>query len=130
MQVRVRVINDSIGFNVPFAEVVSSYYYICVLILLYMCPHTIIYMCSSYYICVLINDSIGFNVPFAEVVLAPLCIACPPDTTFPFLFLFFASCYYVYVLILRYMCPHTPICVFILLCLCPHATYMCLDTST
>ena len=44
---------------------VSSYYYIyyylcvlmphlCVLILLYICPHTAIYMSSCYYICVLI----------------------------------------------------------------------------
>jgi hypothetical protein len=33
---------------------VSSYYYICVLILLYMCPHTTIYVSSYYYICVLI----------------------------------------------------------------------------
>jgi hypothetical protein len=27
---------------------VSSYYYLCVLILLYMCPHTIIYVSSHY----------------------------------------------------------------------------------
>ena len=32
----------------------SSYYYICVLILLYMCPHTTIYVSSYYYISVLI----------------------------------------------------------------------------
>jgi hypothetical protein len=33
-----------------------KYYYICVLILLYMCPHTTIYVSSYYYIyiCVLI----------------------------------------------------------------------------
>jgi hypothetical protein len=29
-------------------------YYICVLILIYMCPHTTIYVSSYYYICVLI----------------------------------------------------------------------------
>jgi predicted ABC-type exoprotein transport system permease subunit len=33
---------------------VSSYWYICVLILLYMCPHTAIYASSYCYICVLI----------------------------------------------------------------------------
>jgi hypothetical protein len=33
---------------------VSSYYYMCVLILLYMCPHTTIYVSSYYYIRVLI----------------------------------------------------------------------------
>ena len=94
--------------------------------LLYTRPHATIYVSSYYYICVLINDSIGSNVPFAEVVLAPLCVACPPQTTFSFSFsflflflslsLFFfpsASCYYVYVLM-----PLT--CVLKLLCMCPH----------
>jgi hypothetical protein len=33
---------------------VSSYYYICVLILLHMCPHTTTYVSSYYYICLLI----------------------------------------------------------------------------
>jgi cbb3-type cytochrome oxidase subunit 1 len=33
---------------------VSSYYYLCVLILLHMCPHTTTYVSSYYYICVLI----------------------------------------------------------------------------
>jgi len=32
---------------------VSSYYYICVLILLYICPHTATYVSSYCYICVL-----------------------------------------------------------------------------
>jgi hypothetical protein len=30
---------------------VSSYYYMCVLILLYMCPHTAIYVSTYYYLC-------------------------------------------------------------------------------
>ncbi len=33
---------------------VSSYCYICVVILLYMCPHTTIYVSSYHYICVVI----------------------------------------------------------------------------
>ncbi len=35
---------------------VSSYYYIRVLILPYMCPHTIIYVSSYYYSCVLVAN--------------------------------------------------------------------------
>ncbi len=39
----------------PHATIyVSSYYYVCVLILLYMCPHTIMCVSSYCYICVLI----------------------------------------------------------------------------
>ena len=38
----------------PSVLYVSTYYYICDLILLYMCPHTTIYVTSYYYICVLI----------------------------------------------------------------------------
>jgi hypothetical protein len=62
---------------------VSSYYYICVLILLYilsssyhMCPHTTLYLSSYYYM--------------------------GPHTT-----IYVSSYYYVCVLILLHMCPHT-----------------------
>ena len=40
--------------NVVRRAQVSSYYYTCVLMLLYMCPHTTIHVSSCYYICVLI----------------------------------------------------------------------------
>ncbi len=36
------------------SPVLLAYYYICVLILPYMCPHTTVYVSSYYYICVLI----------------------------------------------------------------------------
>ncbi len=42
---------------------VSSYCYICVLILLYMCPHTAIYVSSYCYICVLVP---GFCTRYCE----------------------------------------------------------------
>ena len=38
----------------PHAIFVSSYYYVCVLILVYMCPRTSVYVSSYYYMCVLI----------------------------------------------------------------------------
>jgi hypothetical protein len=38
---------------------VSSYYKICVRILLYMCPHTAIYVSAYCYICVLIPPTAG-----------------------------------------------------------------------
>ena len=60
---------------------VSAYCYRCVRILLYMCPHTAIYLSSYCYICVLI--------------LVYMC----PHTTFPSY---------------NYMCPHWAICVLIL----------------
>jgi hypothetical protein len=40
---------------------VRYYYYICVLMLLYMCPHTTICVSSYYYICVLILLYIGLT---------------------------------------------------------------------
>jgi hypothetical protein len=40
---------DSGGLTASFA-----YYYLCVLILLYTCAHTTIYVSSYYYMCVLI----------------------------------------------------------------------------
>jgi hypothetical protein len=83
-----------------FAEgTVSSYYCICVLIILYMRPHTTIYVSSYYCICVLI-----------------LLYMCPHTT----------MCV-SFVLMLLCMCPYTTICVLILLCMCPHTT-MCPHT--
>ncbi len=78
----------------------EAYYYMCVLIILYMCPHTATFVSSCYYICVLIL----------------LCMF-PRSTTYV------SSYYYVCVLVLLYMCPHTTmyvssfyyICVLILL---------------
>jgi hypothetical protein len=69
--------------NVVISHNVSSYCYICVLILLYMCPHTTIYVSSYYFICVLI-------LPYV----------CPHTA-------YVSSYCYIYVLILLYVCPHT-----------------------
>ncbi len=82
----------------------SSYYYICVLILLYMCPHTTVYVCvlillymcphtaiyvSSYsYICVLI---LLYMCPHTNIYTCPHNM-CPPTT------IYVSSYYYIYVL--------------------------------
>ena len=86
---------------------VSSYYYMCVLILLYMCPNTTIYVSSYYYI----------RVP----ILINMC----PHTT-----IYVSSCYYISsVLILLYKQVHVSldaydtaasVCVLILLYMCPN----------
>jgi hypothetical protein len=88
---------------------VSLYYYICVLILLYMCPHTL--------------TAIVNHRSHTIYVLSYYCIY--PHTT-----IYVSSysqgdsesphSYYICVLILLYMCPHTTICVLILLYMCPH----------
>ncbi len=70
------------------AVYVSAYSYICVLIRLYMCPHTTIYVSSnSYIMCVLI-----------------LLYMCPQNPI-----LCVSSYYYIRVLILLYICSHTTI---------------------
>ncbi len=68
----------------PHTIFVSSYYYICVLILLYMCPHATIFVSSYSYGCVLI--------------LLRMCPHTPTDVS---------SYSYGCVLILLRMCPHT-----------------------
>ena len=79
---------------------VSSYtsYYICVLmllcvlILLYMCPHTAMYVSSYYYVC-------------------------PHTTICVLVLLYVSSCYFIYVLILLHTCPHT--CTYVSSYACP-----------
>ncbi len=65
---------------------VETHSYICVPILLYLCPHTAIPVSSYHYICVLI-----------------LLYMCPHTT------LYVSPYYYTCVLILLHMCPHTTI---------------------
>ena len=104
------------AISVSSLYVASSYYYVCALILLYMCPHyilrphTTIYLSSCYYMC-----------PQATVCVSSYYFMCPHTTTYV------SSYYYTCVPILLHMCPHTTIsassysyiCVLILLYLCP-----------
>ena len=67
------------------------------------CPHTAILVPSYYYICVLI---LLYLCPHTTTCVSSYCYICPHTT--------------VCVLQLLYMCPHTIICVLILLYKCPH----------
>ncbi len=107
---------------------VSSYYYICVLILLYMCPlilhmcpHNTKYVSSYYYMC-----------PHTTTcVLIPCLLALG-------IYMCYVSAYhpssllgYICVLILLlYMCPHTTICVSSYYCVSVLYCYMCPHTTT
>ncbi len=81
-----------------FTRYVSSYYYICVLILLDMCPHTTRYVSSYYYICVLI-------LLFTYTYMQARCFR-----RSSFLFLFFLFYPGPLLETLRFfLCPHTTI---------------------
>ena len=54
MVLYIRVLRLLLGAQTSLYYYVSSYSYMCVLILLYMCPHTPIYISAYSYICVLI----------------------------------------------------------------------------
>jgi hypothetical protein len=97
--------------------------YICVLILLYMCPHTLLCVSSYYYyICVLIlyicshtgdassPDHSATNVSSYYYICVLILYVCPhtgdassPEDSATIVF----SYYYICVLILLYVCPHT-----------------------
>jgi hypothetical protein len=97
---------------------------LCVLILLYMCPHTPICVLSYCYICVLILLYVSSYYYITVCVSSYSILIC-----ICVLILLYVSAYsYIFVLILLYMCSHTPIYVssysyirvLILLYVCPH----------
>ena len=104
---------------------VSTSYYLCVLILLYVCSHPticvlILYMCphtvhvsSYYYTCVLILLNVCPHTTICVLILLCVC----PHTT-----IHVSSYYYIHVLILLYTCPHTTIYVSSYYSMCPHTT--------
>jgi hypothetical protein len=113
---------------------VSSYYYICVLILLYMCPHTTtMYVSSCYYVCVLIllymcpHTTIYVSSYCCICVLILLLYMCPHATMYvssyyymcPHTTIYVSSYYYICILILLYVSSYYYICVLILLYMCP-----------
>ena len=76
--------------------------YICVLILLYMCPHTAMCVSSCCYICVLM---LLYMCPHTAICVSSYCYMC--------------------VLMLLYVCPHAAICVslsYFILNVCAHPT--------
>jgi hypothetical protein len=84
---------------------VSSYYDVCGLILLYMCPHTM-YVASYYYMC---PCTTIFLSAYYDVCVRILLYMCAHTTIYQ------SSCYYVCVLILLYttiyVCSYYYICV-------------------
>ena len=86
---------------------VSSDCYIWVLILL-MCPHTNKHVSSYYYICVLI---LLYTCPHNTVCVLILLYVCPHTTIGGLILLCVYSYYYMCVFIVLYMCPHTAISV-------------------
>ena len=96
---------------------VSSYLHMCVLIPLYMCPHTS--MCRHTSICVFIPL---YMVSSYRHVSSYLCVFIPYVYTCPHTSIYVSS--------YLYMCPHTSICVssFLYICvliplyMCPHTT--------
>ncbi len=98
---------------------VPLYYYMCALILLYMCPHTRIYAQRQ-------REGAG----------SPQYV-CPHTAVCVLILLYVPSYYYMCALILLYMCPHTTIyagrsrfssiCVSSYCCMCPHTT-MCVPS--
>jgi hypothetical protein len=92
---------------------VSSYYFSCVLILLYMCPHT--------GICVLIYAGAFSKLCVLPETVSSFYYMCPHTSTYV------SSCYYMQGPFRNFaccqrLCPHSTICVLILLHMCPHAT--------
>jgi hypothetical protein len=96
---------------------------VCVLILLWMCPHTAVYVSSYYYMRAqrALQDSILLHMcPHTAICVRIL--LCVPSISHELVFLFFyfrwrtrsprsrTACYYICVFILRYR-PHTAMCV-------------------
>ena len=84
----------------------SAYYYICALLLLYICPPIIMYLSSCYYVSALL---LLYICPHTTIYLPSYyCISvvillhiCRHTTTY------LSSYYYIFVRILLYFCPHT-----------------------
>jgi hypothetical protein len=97
----------------------SSYCYISVLILLYICPHTTIYLFSYYYYCTSVRIPPPALTPLPQVLI--LLYICPHTTSYCYISVLvllcicshaaiYLSAYYyssVLILILLYICPHT-----------------------
>jgi hypothetical protein len=91
---------------------VSAYHYICVLMLLYACPHTTMYVSSYYYVCVLMLLYVSSY--------SYVCVLIVLYNVF--------SCCCMRVLILQCLCPHATMYVALYCYICHHITvYVGLD---
>ena len=89
------------------------YCYKCVLILLYMCPRDTISASSYYYVCVLILLSSYYN-------MCPHTAICVSSNYYIFVLILLYMCPHttMYIHILLYMCPHTTTYVSSYYCIC------------
>jgi hypothetical protein len=122
------------------AMCVSSYYCICVLILLYTCPcpHTAVYVSSCYYVSSYYNMCPHTTIYVSSyycICASRLPCMCPHTTLFVLIRLAAIANFQplsqlpymcprttIFILILLHVCPHSIICVLILLHMCPHTT--------
>jgi hypothetical protein len=106
---------------------VSLCYHICVLMLLYMCSHSmrVIRSQKAIYMPVLLAKG-----DICVLILLYMCHLLYVSSCYHIcvLMLYVSSCSYICVLILLYMCPHTTMClhgtIYVSSCyyMCPHAT--------
>ncbi len=86
------------------AVYVSSYCYMCALILLYMCPHTAMYVSPYCCMCVLVLLFVyRYMCPYSRISALVLLYMCPQTA------IYVSSSCYIYVLKLLYVCPHPAI---------------------
>jgi hypothetical protein len=105
---------------------VSSYYYICVLILVYMCPHTCIYVSASHTCIYMCQELLIYVSGATDTCVLILLYISPHTTIYVSGATDVSSYYYICLLILLYVSRATDICVLILLYMCPHTTiYVC-----
>jgi len=123
---KVQILTQERRSSRPHAAMyMSSYCYISVLILPYVCPHTASYVSSYCYICVLILLHMSSHCPIlpdlcphtamcphTAIHVSSYCFMCPHTATYV------SSYCYICVLILLYMCPHTAIYVSSYWCIC------------
>ncbi len=103
----------------------TSYCYICVLILLHMCPHTATYVSSYCYICalILLHMCLILLHMYARTAtcVSSYCYICVLICYICVLMLLYMCPHTaIYVSSYCYMCPHAATCILILLYVCPH----------
>jgi hypothetical protein len=96
----------------------NSYTIICVLILLYKCPHNTIYMSAYCYMCPHTNVCVSAYYYICVLILPYMC---PHECIFFLRLLYVCPPTIICVLILLYACPPTDIGVLTLIYMCPHA---------
>ena len=100
----------------------SSYYYVCVLVLLYVCPHTTICVCSGHKACLKCDTVVSSSFTIALLLLyyyfttallqdirpvSNATLSSSGDAVRLAGTIYASAYYYICVLVLLYVCPHT-----------------------